>query len=60
MIDEIVPEPLGGAHRDPEATAEILKSAMVHNLAMLDSKPVETLVEERQARLMRYGEFTPG
>jgi acetyl-CoA carboxylase carboxyl transferase subunit alpha len=60
MIDEIVPEPLGGAHRNPKATADILKNAMVRNLAMLDSKSVETLVEERQARFMRYGEFTPG
>lgn len=57
LIDEIVPEPLGGAHRDVELTAQRLKQALVDMLAELDELPLERLVEERYARLMRYGAF---
>jgi len=60
LIDEIISEPLGGAHRNPEAMSEILKSAVVRNLDILCSKPVEELLEERQSRLMQYGNYTTG
>lgn len=60
MIDEIVSEPLGGAHRDPEAMSGILKNALVHNLEKLQSKPTDALIAERQARFMQYGNFTTG
>ncbi len=60
LIDEIISEPLGGAHRNPEAISEILKSAVVRNLDILCSKPVEELLEERQSRLMQYGNYTTG
>ena len=60
MIDEIVSEPLGGAHRDPEAMSGILKNALVHNLEKLQSKPADVLIAERQARFMQYGNFTTG
>jgi acetyl-CoA carboxylase carboxyl transferase subunit alpha len=55
IIDEIIPEPLGGAHRDVEAVATTLKSRLIVALNQLCAKPVETLVEQRHARLMQYG-----
>jgi acetyl-CoA carboxylase carboxyl transferase subunit alpha len=57
IIDEIIPEPLGGAHRDVEAVATTLKSRLIVALNQLCAKPVETLVEQRHARLMQYGVF---
>src|SRR5688572_18465646 len=57
LIDKIVPEPLGGAHRDPEATAAALKKALAAALADLQEKKPRQLVEERLERLMAYGRF---
>jgi len=57
LIDEIVPEPLGGAHRDPEATAETLKNALVAAIADLKAMPVEQLVKRRRQRLAGVGVY---
>jgi len=57
LIDKIVPEPLGGAHRDPQATAASLKKALAEALAQLQEKKPKELVEERLERLMAYGRF---
>ena len=57
LIDKIVPEPLGGAHRDPEATATSLKKALAEALTELQEKKPKELVEERLERLMDYGRF---
>src|SRR5260221_12093607 len=57
LIDKIVPEPLGGAHRDPQATAASLKKALAEALAGLQEKKPNELVEERLERLMAYGRF---
>jgi len=57
LIDEIVPEPLGGAHRDPEAMARSLKGALLANLDRLASVPPDSLAMRRYQRLMQYGEF---
>ncbi len=57
LVDEIVPEPLGGAHRDPEATASTLKSALIANLDRLAAVPLDNLLTRRYQRLMQYGEF---
>jgi acetyl-CoA carboxylase carboxyl transferase subunit alpha len=57
LVDEIVPEPLGGAHRDIEAMARTLKTALVSAVNEFTSVPIERLVEKRYERLMRYGEF---
>jgi acetyl-CoA carboxylase carboxyl transferase subunit alpha len=57
LIDKIVPEPLGGAHRDPQATAQSLRKALTEAVKQLhDLKPKE-LVEQRLERLMSYGKF---
>jgi acetyl-CoA carboxylase carboxyl transferase subunit alpha len=57
LIDEIVPEPLGGAHRHSEVAAQNLKAALLTSLQRLDEKSIEQLLEERYQRLMSYGAF---
>jgi acetyl-CoA carboxylase carboxyl transferase subunit alpha len=57
LIDKIVPEPPGGAHRDPSASAQNLKKALQEALRSLADKSVPQLIEERFERLMAYGKF---
>ncbi|MDT8311484.1 MAG: acetyl-CoA carboxylase carboxyltransferase subunit alpha [Methylophaga sp.] len=57
LIDEVIPEPLGGAHRDMDLTVSNLKKAINGKLKQLQAMPVEDLVKRRQARLMEYGAF---
>jgi len=57
LVDEIVPEPLGGAHRDMDEIAKTLKSTLISTLKSLSSVPLERLLEQRYDRLMHYGEF---
>ncbi len=57
LVDEIVPEPLGGAHRDMVETAKTLKSSLIAALNKLGAIPIERLLEQRYDRLMHYGEF---
>ncbi len=58
LIDEIVKEPLGGAHRDKVAMASSLKRALVENLKALEEKSLDELVEGRYQRLRAYGAFS--
>jgi len=60
LIDQVIPEPLGGAHRNPDAMARSLKSALVDALERLDTVPPDRLLEDRYQRLMSYGEFVGG
>ena len=57
LIDGIIPEPLGGAHREPVTVARNLKHALIEALQHLDLTPVDKLLEDRYQRLMSYGEF---
>jgi acetyl-CoA carboxylase carboxyl transferase subunit alpha len=57
LIDKIVNEPLGGAHRDPQATAVSLKKALAEALKQVQGKKPKELVEERLERLMGHGKF---
>src|SRR5438477_9680288 len=57
LIDKIVPEPLGGAHRDPQAAAQALKRALAEALKQVQEKKPKELVESRLERLMGYGKF---
>jgi acetyl-CoA carboxylase carboxyl transferase subunit alpha len=57
LVDEVIREPLGGAHRDPQATAEMLKAALAQNLAEMDALPVGELLERRHARLRGFGVY---
>ena len=60
LVDQILTEPLGGAHRDPDSMAISLKSALLKYLDALGSLPVDRLLEERQQRLAAFGEFSEG
>ncbi len=60
LVDRILPEPLGGAHRDPEAMAQTLKSALLDELEQLDRLTVQERGERRYARLRRYGAYHGG
>ncbi|MEG3221378.1 acetyl-CoA carboxylase carboxyl transferase subunit alpha [Vibrio gigantis] len=55
LIDEIIPEPLGGAHRDPAQTAQNMKEMLVKQLEELEQFDNEALLERRYQRLMSYG-----
>lgn len=55
LVDEIIGEPLGGAHRDPDAMVEALKNSLLHNLEALSSLNTDELLEQRYRRLMNFG-----
>ena len=57
LVDRIVPEPLGGAHRDPPAMAQSLKKALQETLRQLDAESLDELLKRRYDRLMGYGKF---
>ena len=56
LIDEVVAEPLGGAHRDFKLMSTQLKKALKNNLTELEKLSIETLMSERYARWMHAGE----
>ena len=58
LVDEVLQEPLGGAHRDIDAMAQSLKNALVSQLDRLSRVPVDQLLEARYQRLMDFGRFT--
>ncbi len=60
VIDEIVPEPLGGAHRDPRQMGNILKMYLLRSLRELKQVPPEQLVEQRYQKFRRMGVFDEG
>ena len=57
LIDRILEEPLGGAHRDPDTMAARLAAAVSEELAALDGTDPETLIARRYERLMGHGVF---
>ncbi|MGQ9570368.1 MAG: acetyl-CoA carboxylase carboxyltransferase subunit alpha [Thermodesulfovibrionales bacterium] len=57
IIDDIIPEPLGGAHRDPEGTAKKISDFILKALDELKTKTPSKLVEERHKRLKKIGSF---
>jgi acetyl-CoA carboxylase carboxyl transferase subunit alpha len=57
LIDEIVPEPLGGAHRDATQMAQNLKEKLVANVERLSRMPLTQLLAARHTRLMQYGAY---
>ena len=57
LVDRIVAEPLGGAHRSPEVIMETLRDALKEELARLKAKSIKSLLVSRYERLMSYGKF---
>ena len=55
LVDKVVTEPLGGAHRNPQALSVNLKKALIDTLGKLDELSVDELLERRYKRLMSYG-----
>jgi len=57
VVDEIIPEPLGGAHRDHRQMAMLLKGSLVENLRRLSGIPTDELLERRYQRFRKLGVF---
>jgi acetyl-CoA carboxylase carboxyl transferase subunit alpha len=57
LVDEIIKEPHGAAHRDPQGMAEAVKASIVRNLTELRNQPVTQILDARQARLRSFGVF---
>jgi len=57
IIDEVVPEPLGGAHRDWDASAVNLKAALLRHLGEIRSLPPQTLIDTRYDKFRHMGQF---
>ncbi len=57
VVDEVIPEPLGAAHRDHRTMASTLKSTIVRNLKSLSMLPTDELLERRYQKFRRIGEF---
>ncbi|MGL4565069.1 MAG: acetyl-CoA carboxylase carboxyl transferase subunit alpha, partial [Halioglobus sp.] len=55
IVDATIPEPLGGAHRDPQAMAQRIRAHLVEQLNRLGQLPIEDLLAKRYQRLMSYG-----
>ena len=55
LIDSVIDEPLGGAHRDVDQMAAILKQALKEDLAQLESLSADELIEKRYDKLMSFG-----
>jgi acetyl-CoA carboxylase carboxyl transferase subunit alpha len=57
LVDEVIPEPLGGAHKDPEKVANQVGDCLAAQLEELDQLSTESLLEDRYQRLLSYGEY---
>ncbi len=57
VIDEVIEEPIGGAHRDPRRAAELLKDAICRNLAEIGNLPSNDLVKQRYEKFRKLGMF---
>ena len=60
VIDDIISEPLGGAHRDPRQMGNLLKAYLLRYLRDLKQKPIEELLEQRYQKFRRIGVFDEG
>lgn len=55
LVDGVVPEPLGGAHRDVDTMAARLRELLIEELALLKSQPIDELIEKRYEKFMNMG-----
>ena len=58
LIDKVIPEPLGGIHRDPEKSCNFLKKALIKELKSLQDVSIEELLKERHKKLLGFGRFS--
>ena len=57
LIDQIIGEPLGGAHRDVDQMAYSLKENLAENIEILDAIGIDKLLDQRYNRLMNFGAY---
>jgi acetyl-CoA carboxylase carboxyl transferase subunit alpha len=57
LVDEVLEEPLGGAHRNPAAMADTIRAAIIRHLDELSALSIEQLLDARQQRLAGFGPF---
>jgi acetyl-CoA carboxylase carboxyl transferase subunit alpha len=57
LVDEVLPEPLGAAHRDPAAMTEVIRNALLKHLQDLERFDTGQLLEKRQERLAGFGRY---
>ncbi|MBU2863732.1 acetyl-CoA carboxylase carboxyltransferase subunit alpha [Reinekea marina] len=55
LVEKVLEEPLGGAHRNVDEMAKTIQTALITQLSELKTKPIESLLEERYARLQSFG-----
>ena len=55
LIDEVISEPLGGAHRDYDLISENIKGSLIRNLSILNQMSIEDLLERRYERILSVG-----
>ncbi len=60
LVDEVIPEPLGGAHRDIQAIADSVKNALLNALSEVQALSSDQLIEQRRNRLAGYGAYSEG
>jgi acetyl-CoA carboxylase carboxyl transferase subunit alpha len=58
LVDEIIPEPMGGAHRNFDAIASSLKHALINSLDTIIKTPIDKLLDQRYEHLMAYGNYS--
>jgi acetyl-CoA carboxylase carboxyl transferase subunit alpha len=56
-VDEVIPEPLGGAHKEPDEVAKRIADCLEKQLSELEKKTTEQLLDDRFQRLLGLGEF---
>ncbi|MEE8339578.1 MAG: acetyl-CoA carboxylase carboxyltransferase subunit alpha [Xanthomonadales bacterium] len=57
LVDKVIPEPLGGAHKDPDKVAERIANCIETQLEALDAQTTDQLLDARYQRLLSFGEF---
>jgi acetyl-CoA carboxylase carboxyl transferase subunit alpha len=60
LVDEVIPEPLGGAHRDIQAIADSVKNALLNAISEVQALSSDQLIEQRRNRLAAYGVYNEG
>ncbi|MCH8105077.1 MAG: acetyl-CoA carboxylase carboxyltransferase subunit alpha [Proteobacteria bacterium] len=60
LVDSVISEPLGGAHRDYDQIAKALKLSLIENIEVLESVSIDKLLDQRYQKLMSFGQYKEG